>query len=578
MTTFERQVADAVTDPGRLTAVSATELLDTVPDEAFDLLTTTAAQVLDAPYAFVTIVDDHRSYWKSCVGLGSLPIAERQNKVEESFCQYVIGLGDAFMIDDARLDPRTRDNPAVDGMGVVAWAGQPIMSADGYVLGSFCVMDTVPREWSARDQQLLAAFAGSASREVQLWTRLLELEALRRRSDELSAFTAALGAHITTDAALELMVSQVPNLLGTDLVTIATITPGEPDARVHHSMSVSTEMAQRFATLPIDVPTPLTDAIRTGELVVVADRDEGRERYPHLDAAARSAGVVISAAIPLRVSGGTVIGALGVAWKSARVIDGMERTILESVASLCAQTIERTRLADTSLDLSTALTRQLLPEVVAVDRVDIAVRYLPADDRLAFGGDWYDVVVLDDSRVLCIVGDVVGHGVEAAARMAELRVVLHTLASQGVPLDELLGEADVLLEHLHERYLATVALVEIDIAHSTLRHVSGGHPPILVRDGQGRVDVHEGAKRPPLGFGAPATSAAAVPLEPGSVVVIYSDGLVERRGTDLDDSIASLASHFGGIDAGSSEEVCDQILASRAAKRRDDIAVVVVTT
>lgn len=143
-------LAAANASPPRLDAVRRTNLLDSAPEESFDRLTDAAASLLGTEYAFVTIVDERRSYWKSCRGVDAVAVEDRQNPVEESFCQYVVGLDDGFGVRDARLDPRTRDNPSVEAMGVIAWAGEPIRSRDGPVLGSFCVLGSEPRGGHSR--------------------------------------------------------------------------------------------------------------------------------------------------------------------------------------------------------------------------------------------------------------------------------------------------------------------------------------------------------------------------------------------------------------------------------------------
>ena len=156
-----------LSDPARLGAVRATGLLDTGPEEAFDRLARLAAVVLGAPRAFVTIVDERRSFWKACIGV-DLELEGRENPVEQSFCQYVIGSREPLVVGDARTDPRTRDNPSVELMGIVAWAGYPVHSDDGHILGTFCVCDTRPREWSPRDLMVLDTLASAASGEVAL--------------------------------------------------------------------------------------------------------------------------------------------------------------------------------------------------------------------------------------------------------------------------------------------------------------------------------------------------------------------------------------------------------------------------
>ncbi|WP_285684631.1 GAF domain-containing SpoIIE family protein phosphatase [Actinoplanes sp. NBRC 103695] len=170
--------------PARLAAVRRSGLLDTGAEEPFDRLTRLACELLGSPFGFVTIVDDRRSFWKSCVGTTSSEVADRQNPVGESFCQYVIAADGPIVIDDARLNPMTRDNPSIHSMGVIAWAGFPVRSLDGYVLGTFCVVDNAPRRWSAQDLRTLEVLAQAAGGEAGLRIRAEEAlqEAARART------------------------------------------------------------------------------------------------------------------------------------------------------------------------------------------------------------------------------------------------------------------------------------------------------------------------------------------------------------------------------------------------------------
>lgn len=175
---------DPVLDPARLDAVRATSLLDSPAEPAFDDLTRLAALLINAPLAFATIVDDARSFWKSSFGLPDT--SPRQNTVEESFCQYVVRSRTELVVTDASVDARTRDNPSVASMGVRAWAGFPLVSPDGEVLGSFCVVDTVAREWSVQDLEVLRTLAGAASREIALRAAIEEQRRARRRAEDLA--------------------------------------------------------------------------------------------------------------------------------------------------------------------------------------------------------------------------------------------------------------------------------------------------------------------------------------------------------------------------------------------------------
>lgn len=154
-------------DPERVAAVVQTDLLDTPPEDTFDRLVTLAAALLDVPYAFMTLADDRRAFWKSCVGIPTGDYPERQIPLEESICRHVVESGKPLLIGDTRKDERTANHPEVLAGKVVAWAGYPIVNDDGYTLGTCHVVDTRTREWSREDEAVLGTFAGSVTSEIQ---------------------------------------------------------------------------------------------------------------------------------------------------------------------------------------------------------------------------------------------------------------------------------------------------------------------------------------------------------------------------------------------------------------------------
>jgi serine phosphatase RsbU (regulator of sigma subunit) len=188
-----------VRDPVRLAAVHRTGLLDTEPEEAFDRLTRLAATLLGTPFAFVTVVDDTRSFRKSSVVVGTTGSGHRQNPVEESFCQYVIGAGRELIVTDVAADDRARGNPSIDLMGVAAWAAFPVRSPDGQVLGTFCVMDTVPRDWTPHDLEVLSTVSHAAAGEIAL--RMAVAEATEATRQATLANAVAMSATGLAEAA-----------------------------------------------------------------------------------------------------------------------------------------------------------------------------------------------------------------------------------------------------------------------------------------------------------------------------------------------------------------------------------------
>lgn len=155
----------AVNDPQRLAAVTRTGLLDTGPEDAFDLLTRRAAELTGAPAAFISLVDQDRDFYKSQTGFGE-PLATSRQMPGRTFCHYAIAQGRPLAIDDTRAHKIYSQVPTVESLGVAAYLGVPLVDDQGHALGSLCVIDYKPREWRMEDRQHLADLADRAMREI----------------------------------------------------------------------------------------------------------------------------------------------------------------------------------------------------------------------------------------------------------------------------------------------------------------------------------------------------------------------------------------------------------------------------
>ena len=187
------------------------------------------------------------------------------------------------------------------------------------------------------------------------------------------------------------------------------------------------------------------------------------------------------------------------------------------------------------------LQQALLPDGVVEDpRLDVAARYEPGTAHLAVGGDWYDTLALPGGRVALTIGDVAGHGIDAATAMGRIRSAIQAF-SQAIPAPgTLLGQLEVFASRFAELDFLTVCHAVLDPATGRIDYASAGHPPMLVVDAQGTSSFLEEGRSPPLPDRAPRPTAHAV-LAPGSRLVLYSDGLVERRGESPDAGLARLA-------------------------------------
>src|SRR4051794_17426814 len=229
-------------------------------------------------------------------------------------------------------------------------------------------------------------------------------------------------------------------------------------------------------------------------------------------------------------------------------------------------------------ETAVTLQRSLLPqELEEPDDLRIAATYLPGGTEAAVGGDWYDVITLGGGRTALVIGDVMGRGVRAAAVMGPLRTAGQAYARLDLPPHEILQLLDGLAMEIDANQIATCAYAIHDPNEGKLVYASAGPLPILVRDESGVVLRADEPPGPPLGTGGWMHSSGSIPLGPGSTAVLYTDGLVERRGEDLDEGIAGRVRARAGA-TGPPQVICDRLVRSAGvtAEHDDDVAVMVL--
>lgn len=245
--------------------------------------------------------------------------------------------------------------------------------------------------------------------------------------------------------------------------------------------------------------------------------------------------------------------------------------------------LENVRLYLAERDAALTLQHSLLPVLGDVAGLDVAATYLPSGRRAEVGGDWFDAFVLPDGAVSLAVGDVVGHDLRAAASMGQLRSLLRASVWRGDRPGEALDRLDGLVRALDVADVATCVLVrwERTAGGARLTWASAGHPPLLVRLPGGEVRSLDGARTTPVGLpsprpGAPTEASHDVPH--GAVVVLYSDGLVERRDRGLREGIAALSAALAGTpDDASATQVRDALTTALVDRQQeDDVCLLVV--
>ncbi|MFF5438274.1 SpoIIE family protein phosphatase [Streptomyces achromogenes] len=339
------------------------------------------------------------------------------------------------------------------------------------------------------------------------------------------------------------------------------------------------------------VPTsPQARALTTGQSVVVERlraapgwRAQDLERTDQVLAY----GIHSLITVPLR-AGSLVLGLVNF-WRAEKPqpFDAEEVSLAEELVARAAVSIDNARRYTREHSMAITLQRSLLPRSLPEQgALEIAYRYLPA--QAGVGGDWFDVLPLSGARVALVVGDVVGHGLHAAATMGRLRTAVHNFSALDLPPDELLGLLDELVGRLDQEETAaaggavvtgaTCLYAIYDPVSRRCTVARAGHPPPALVRPDGTVEFPDVPAGPPLGLGGLPFETAELELPEGSRLVLYTDGLVEDRERDIDEGLALLDEALRRTPGASPEETCRAVLDRLPARPSDDVALIVART
>ncbi|QMU68825.1 SpoIIE family protein phosphatase [Streptacidiphilus sp. P02-A3a] len=321
------------------------------------------------------------------------------------------------------------------------------------------------------------------------------------------------------------------------------------------------------------------ESLRSGRSILVPEVDEAALRRIVNDPArvqpGLEAGVHSYLMVPLLARGTVLGGAEFIRLANPEPFSQDDQALGEELAARAAVCIDNARLYRRERDTALTLQRSLLPqEVHRTPGLEIAYRYLPSSVVSEVGGDWFDVVPLTSGRVALVVGDVMGHGIRAAATMGQLRTAARTLITMDLTPDQLLRRLDETASAIGEGQFATCVCAVFDPADRSCTVACAGHPPPVVSEADGSTRLLGVSAGAPLGVGGVPFESTEFTLPEQSVLVLYTDGLVERRGQDLDEGLA-LLSRAAAHRNGSLEQDCDAVLhAMKAEDSDDDIAMI----
>jgi anti-sigma regulatory factor (Ser/Thr protein kinase) len=301
-------------------------------------------------------------------------------------------------------------------------------------------------------------------------------------------------------------------------------------------------ISARYMRIPLALDTPQTRAVRTAMPVFVSDAAALQAQFPGPFRAMSTEGLGPVCALPLGSPDGRVLGALAFMWTEDLTFGSVERSLAEAIGNVTAQAVDRVHATARERSLAVALQEAFLSLTVHSSEAVVGARYRSADSALQIGGDWYDAIERPDGRVFVTVGDTVGSGLTAATTMGRLRSSSGVTALQTTDPARVLQYVDEYAAHVPGATMATVAIAVYEPQRRRVRYVCAGHPPPVLVKPTGSVELLWGARSWPLAVDLdgerPAPASAAFP--PGSTLLLYTDGLVERRGQTIDAGLEQL--------------------------------------
>lgn len=424
----------------------------------------------------------------------------------------------------------------------------PLLS-EGAVVGVVGLSFPVAQDFTDADRQYLRALGDCCAQAVVRITATRRAADSARKlgfvADASAALAGSLDYEDTLRTVADLAVPDLADWCSIELVEDGTLR----QVAISHVDPDRVELARRLRELyppDMDAPTGVAAVVRTGrsellprigaEVLDAAGLDDERRRVV--------ADLQLNSAVTVAlVARGRTLGALTLVYaESGRHYEPADVSFAEDLARRAAIAIDNAHLHTETLQVALRLQRAILPESFPDSRSwQVAAHYRPAG-RTEVGGDFYDALTLPDGRLAVVVGDVMGRGLEAAAAMAQTRAALRAYAAIDPEPEAVLGRLDRMFIGLELPELVTVIYAVIDPASGRARMISAGHlPPVFIAaDGAARLVEHPPS--PPLGLGGEGRPVTTVAFGCCDTLLLYTDGLVERRGENLDDGLARLAS------------------------------------
>ncbi len=459
-----------------------------------------------------------------------------------------------------RRDPELAATPI---LMLSARAGDEAVS-EGYAGGAD---DYLPKPF--RSQELVERVAARLSAAKRERAGRLQREAELRRTSAAAQLDAALRAAESVAGIAEALLASPLGAGGATVVVIGLLDVEENNVRFEYAGPVPVEFRDRYHVATLDTPLVPIDVIKTGQSMIITDTFALAPRYGHVvHETAHSVRSCVSQ--PLRGPDGSVIGSLGLLWPTPRDFDASELETFARTAEITQLAVGRVRSAQREHRIAVDFQEHLLDLDRGSTAAVVAAVYQPGGEAMRVGGDWYLVTPLQQPGQIAIsVGDVVGHGLPAAIVMSRLRAAVAATALTGADPGAVLSSLDRYAASVPGARCATVSYAVIDTGQpgmadgtSSISYSCAGHPyPLLVTPDQPPVFLQAG-RRPPIAAWEHRlkSNTAEHQLPAGSLLLLYTDGLIERQGETLDQGFERLqaaAAYRAELSVG---EFCDELL------------------
>jgi len=482
-------------------------------------------------------------------------------------------------------------------IGVRSCAAVPIRSGTGSVIATMTVMWDRPMVLRDELRDMLGTVGGMVGQTLERTGLVDELRTNAERFESLADFAQHLAGVRTTEELVRSVTDMAAPAIGAAATTFGML-DGQELRRTTNGLGADllphppgkSPSTDAIGHRPSPSRHPAYQCLQRAQTIELPDERAIMSNYPpDVVQALDVAGIRSTASVPVFDGDGRGIGVLAAGWTSVqRELPGTIRSKLRTLAELCAQTYQRVSLGEAEHRVVVNLQDRVVRPVPEVAGLSIAQRYLPASSQVGIGGDWYEGIPIGKDRVAVVVGDIAGHGIGAVVDMVELRAVVGSHLRGGTPLGEVYPRVTDLLRQVGGGLTATSCIAVFDTSNDTVCYVSAGHPPPVLARPDGTVELLERGRLPLLGVSTEPVTPGTAPFPPGSLLTLYTDGIVERRREPIDVSLARLeeavrdlvhrpstSSSVAGVDVeGLADELLHRCLGQGPTD--DDVALVVI--